>query len=93
MRLSKQEITVIKSSIEKLDPKAKIYLFGSRTDPNKKGGDIDILIISNFLNDLDKIKIKIEIFKQLEEQKIDLVIAQDESLPFVRIALKTGIKL
>lgn len=31
--------------------------------------------------------------QKIEEQKIDLVIAQDTSDPFVRLALKTGIKL
>jgi len=33
------------------------------------------------------------IFEQLEEQKMDLVIAKDNSTFFVKIALKTGIKL
>jgi len=34
-----------------------------------------------------------KIFEQINEQKIDIVIAQDISDPFVRLALKTGIKL
>lgn len=93
MRLSKEEVTVIKSSIEKFDPQAQIYLFGSRADPNKKGGDIDILILSKVLNEQDKIKIEMAIFEELEEQKIDLVIAKNDSKPFIKIALKTGIKL
>ncbi len=93
MRLSQQEITAIKSGIEKFDPKATIYLFGSRADSKKKGGDIDLLILSNVLTEKDRIKIEMAIFDHLEEQKIDLVFTKDASQPFVRIALKTGIKL
>ena len=45
MRLSKDEVNVLKKSIKELDNKAKLYLFGSRVDNNKKGGDIDLLIV------------------------------------------------
>lgn len=93
MRLDKKEQEAIKSSILGIDPNAEIYLFGSRTDPNKRGGDIDILIMSQALNRSDKIPILYKIFEKIEEQKIDLVIAKDTSDPFVRLALKTGIKL
>ncbi len=34
-------------SISFILPNSKIYLFGSRVDDNKKGGDIDILILAN----------------------------------------------
>ncbi len=93
MRLSRNEIEAIKSSIGRFDPKATIYLFGSRADAKKKGGDIDLLILSNVLTERDKLKIEMAIFEKIEEQKIDLLIAKDDSQPFVRIALKTGIKI
>lgn len=93
MRLSNQEIEAIKSSIDRFDPKAVIYLFGSRADSKKKGGDIDLLILSNVLTERDKLKIEMALFEKIEEQKMDLVIARDTTQPFVRIALKTGIKL
>jgi predicted nucleotidyltransferase len=93
MRLSPNEIDAIKSSIFKFDAKAVIYLFGSRADPNKKGGDIDLLIFSDTLNESDKFKIESALFEKIEEQKIDMVIAKDTSDPFVKIALKTGIRL
>lgn len=44
MRMSEEDIFIIKSTILKYIQNAKIILFGSRTDDNKKGGDIDILI-------------------------------------------------
>lgn len=93
MRLTIEEIKNIKQSIYKIDKKAKIYLFGSRVDNNKKGGDIDLIIISNKITYSDKIKIKLDIFKKMEEQKIDIVITRDINQPFVKIVLKEGILL
>ncbi len=93
MRLSDKEKSIILEAIKKLDPDADVYLFGSRTDDLKKGGDIDILILSNRLKFHDKLKIKATAFKKIEEQKIDLVIAKDNSDPFVKLALDKGIKL
>lgn len=93
MRLTSEEIEAIKSSIYRFDPKATIYLFGSRADPNKRGGDIDLLIFSNSLTDADKVRIEMALFEKIEEQKVDLVIAKDASRPFVKIALKKSIRL
>lgn len=93
VRLSQHEIDVIKSSILELDPKAKIYLFGSRADPDLKGGDIDLLVLSDFLEQVSTVKIKAKIFQTLEEQKIDLLIARDRSDPFVKHAFATGKQL
>lgn len=93
MRLDDNEIKTIKGSIMEFDPSCEIYLFGSRTDMNKRGGDIDLLILSQVLSNSDKIPILSQIFEKMEEQKIDIVIAKDTSDPFVRLALKTGIKL
>ena len=45
MRLSQEEIDTIKSSVLMIDENAEIYLFGSRTDDSKRGGDIDVLIV------------------------------------------------
>ena len=44
MRMSEEDIFIIKSTILKYIQNAKIILFGSRIDDNKKGGDIYILI-------------------------------------------------
>lgn len=92
MRLSKYEADVIKHSVFKHDPEAYVYLFGSRVDDTKKGGD-DLLILSNKIVFSDKIDIKAAIFEKLEEQKIDIVIAKDKKKPFVRLALKQGVLL
>lgn len=93
MRLSKFEIDAIKQSVYGLDPSAQIFLFGSRANDMKKGGDIDLLIFSSRLSSSDKIKIKASLFKKLEEQKIDITIAVDTQKPFVRLALKDAVPL
>jgi predicted nucleotidyltransferase len=85
MRLTKKEISSIKKNILNFDADAKIFLFGSRANQNAKGGDIDILIISNKIGFLEKIKIKTEIFKEIEEQKLDLVIKKDFNDTFVKL--------
>ena len=93
MRLSKHEISVIKSSILALDPEAKIYLFGSRVDAQKKGGDIDLLVLSKVLSFKDTLSIRSACFRQFEEQKLDILISKDATDPFVQQALKKGVLL
>ncbi len=43
MRLKKEEIKIIKETINKFVDNPTIYIFGSRLDDKKRGGDIDIL--------------------------------------------------
>ncbi len=76
MRVLKQEINIIKNNILEFDKEAQVYLFGSRVDDNKKGGDIDILIVSDFIKKNDLIKIENLIFKQIDEQKIDFLLSK-----------------
>ena len=47
MRLSKRIINIIQDNIRKSFGDVNIYLFGSRTDDNKSGGDIDLAIDTN----------------------------------------------
>ena len=93
VRLSNKEIEVIRSVIKESDPSARIFLFGSRTDITKKGGDIDILILSSALVGRDKRDIRMNLCSLLEDQKIDIIIAKEISTPFVKMALKGGIEL
>jgi uncharacterized protein len=93
MRLQGYEIKSIKESVRSLDNNAKVYLFGSRTYDDKRGGDIDLLIISNILKHSDQRKIRYSLYDKIGEQKIDVIIAQDASDPFIKIALNEGILL
>ena len=93
MRLTDNEQNAIRNVIYKWDPDAKIWLFGSRVDDRAKGGDIDLLIISSQLSILDKSKIRLALYDEIGEQKIDLVIVADDTDPFTRIALSEGVSL
>lgn len=90
MRLSEKEKNVIVQAIKELDEKAKIYLFGSRVQSEQKGGDIDLLIISETLGFTDKVSLLVKIKSALGEQKIDLMIKSARMAsedPFVKSIL------
>ena len=96
MRLSSFEINTIKSSAKKyFGDDVQVLLFGSRVDDNKRGGDIDLYIISPITNNIyqQKIKFLVELQSLLGEQKIDVLIASDNSRLIEQSALNTGIVL
>ena len=76
MRISEIEKTTIVNAILEKDKNAQIFLFGSRSDDFKKGGDIDILVQSDEIGLLEIVKIKSTIFKNIPEQKIDLLVSK-----------------
>ena len=76
MRISEIEKNAIIDAILEQDKNAQIFLFGSRTDDLKKGGDIDILVHSDEIGLLKIVKIKSAIFKHIPEQKIDLLVSK-----------------
>ena len=82
MRLSEKEKVNLLNSIHYWDKDAKVYLFGSRTNDNKKGGDIDLEVRSNRIGLKEKIDIKLKFFEEFGEQKIDLFEFNDESNTF-----------
>ena len=73
MRLEEFEIEAIKSTIREFDSNAEVFLFGSRIDDKKKGGDIDVLAISGKIGLTEKIKIKIKLYNRIGERKIDII--------------------
>lgn len=77
MRLKKENIDFIKNTTKEcFGDNAKVYLFGSRVDDKKRGGDIDLYIETDIKeNILDrKLKMLGMLHKELGEQKIDIVI-------------------
>ena len=94
MRLSKDEVGCLKTKLKELEESAKLYLFGSRVDDDKKGGDIDLLIISDKLTKKDLRALRVEFFKHFGEQKLDIVL-DDGTMrnPFVQLIFKKAIEL
>lgn len=94
MRLQDHEIKAIHEVISAFDKEAKIYLFGSRVDDKKKGGDIDLLLVSEKLTHRDKRKIRLALYDKLGEQKIDILIGTERGKShFHKIALNEGVLL
>ncbi len=97
MRLSHKEIDTIKQkALERFGENAKVYIFGSRLDDCKRGGDIDIFIQSTIIGDLLDLKIEYlqSLEKELGEQKIDVLIDDGKSEKEIyKIAAKEGVRL
>lgn len=95
MRLSLEKINLLKFTILSILPNATIYLFGSRVDDTKRGGDIDILILGDRkLNFIEKGQIEKIFFINFGEQKLDLVSFEYNSEnSFKEVALMEAIKL
>ena len=96
MRLSNFYKETIKlKGLEIFGQDTKIYLFGSRTDDTKRGGDIDLYIEPADKHHLfdKKLQFLVTLNKILGEQKIDVVVSKDKNRLIEQIALTTGIEL
>jgi predicted nucleotidyltransferase len=94
MRLSNKEIKVLKDKLISLADDSKIYLFGSRVDDSKRGGDIDLLVVSKKMTKRDLRLLRVEFFKEFGEQKLDIIIDNGEfKKPFNKLIFKKAILL
>lgn len=87
MRISEVQVEEIVGVLSKyLSSKGQLYLVGSRTHSEKKGGDIDLLLVtdSELIENLKRIKHKIvdQIKSQpsIDEAKVDLILASEEGM-------------
>lgn len=94
MRLSKEQITVLKDTLKSISLNAKMYLFGSRVDDTAKGGDIDLLVVSDTLTKKDLRTLRIDFFKHFGEQKLDIVLDTGEfKNPFTKHIFQKAVLL
>lgn len=74
MRISAQQQDFFASYWKEKSPHCEVYLFGSRVDDSKKGGDIDILLLTDEkIYHGDMYKMKQTFFAQFGEQKLDII--------------------
>ena len=98
MRLTKKEQQAIKESFKEVFKDGRIYLFGSRVDDSKRGGDIDLYIELDEKLDIKtlldkKIEFKLKLYDKIGEQKIDIVFAKDKNCSFEKEILKNRVEL
>ena len=74
---------------------AQCYLFGSRANDEAKGGDIDLLLITDEKLSLSAVcRFRRQILSVIGEQKIDIVnFTKASDHPFKSIALETAVEL
>jgi predicted nucleotidyltransferase len=96
MRLHPKEIeTIVSVGREIYGADVHVYLFGSRTDDSKRGGDIDLLIRTPYQPKkgiLARIRMAARLKTILGDRKID-IIGDNEDNNVSRIAEETGILL
>lgn len=101
VRLSDHDLKAIKDSfIKHFHEEDHLWLFGSRAQLYRKGGDIDLYIETTepstdiaFKKRMDFIG---DLWDLIGEQKIDIVLnilAKNSKLPIYDIAKETGVKL
>lgn len=93
MRLTNKELDIIKKEVISIFSESKIYLFGSRLDDSKKGGDIDLYIIP--YNNEDAFRKKLRLKTTLEDKLLkpfDILLSKDKSSLIEQEALK-GIRI
>ncbi|MCO7247512.1 nucleotidyltransferase domain-containing protein [Halomonas sp. Mc5H-6] len=90
MRLTQSQRSTIVSGVrEFIGPSVNVHVFGSRLDDTKRGGDIDLLLISKTaISLLASAELKMALEERLQ-LPVDIVtyVSTDEPTPFQAIAL------
>ena len=103
MRITSEQLNVMKALAHRyFGEDAEIWLFGSRADDKKRGGDYDFFIETS-LDDADKIiSRKIDLLTELqgtypfEDEKIDIIVKRRFSpfeMPIYEIVKHEGVRL
>jgi len=95
MRLSTSQHQAIKKYFIEVFKEGQIYLFGSRTDESKKGGDIDLYIQTVDKKNLmrKKLDFLVKLKREIGLQKIDVVFDKGLHRVIDKVAMEEGIQL
>ncbi len=99
MRLTPEQVQAIRhAATATFGPGTPVWVFGSRADDSKKGGDIDLLVCPPAEAAARPFALKVQMLamleRQLGERKIDVVIEQPgDSRPIVLVAHATGVQI
>lgn len=99
MRLSPEQVAAIRESAqEAFGDGTAVWLFGSRVDDCRRGGDVDLLVRPPGYDAHERLVRKLRFLAHLEqrlgERKVDVVIeTPGDERPIVRIAHEQGVRL
>ena len=94
MRLTSRELSSIRTTLSALDPMGHIYLYGSRADDTRRGGDIDLFLEASRAIDLKTMLTTQYRLMVACDTKVDLLVKTPEQadMPIHQIA-RGGIRL
>jgi predicted nucleotidyltransferase len=95
MRLNITELHAVRTILGALDPAGRIYLYGSRADDQRRGGDIDVYLQASRPIDL---KTQLSTQYRLElacDTHVDLLVKNPDqpAQPIHQIAIEKGVLL
>lgn len=95
MRLNSAELHAVRTILGALDPAGRIYLYGSRADDRRRGGDIDVYLQASRPIDL---KTQLSTQYRLElacDTHVDLLVKNPDqpAQPIHQIAVEQGVFL
>ena len=103
LRLTPRERDGIRAAVHKACGETgavwrRVVVFGSRTDPNRRGGDIDLLVELEPARPADTFRLnqrlRMALEDELGEQRIDLVLDDGNAdSVFPTLARETGVEL
>ena len=98
MRLSENDRQAIKETCVTYFSTDEVYLFGSRVNDSASGGDIDLFILPQAGESAEvlfqrKMQFLVSLKQRIGDQKIDVVLAGDQSRAIEREARIKGIRL
>ena len=98
MRLTFQKSKMIKQTFLEVFKEGSIYLFGSRVDDRKRGGDIDLYIklpynLSSEERYVKQRDFKLKLYDRIGEQKIDVMISSEKNRHIEKEVLQKGVLL
>jgi len=95
MRLGSEVKSVIQDVFVQVFKKGDLYLFGSRVDDARKGGDIDLYIDTENHERMGEKRIEFLslIKRKIGDQRIDLVVARKNKRTIDKVATSQGVLL
>ena len=93
MRLTKEETTVLKNGVKKIDPDAQLYIFGSRLDDDAKASEIDLIIVSKKVRLADKLAIDTYYEEKLKGKNVRTTIGKTGLEGHIALIIPKAVKI